>query len=42
MLRSGLLDISPSLPRVYPLAELPVVTEVAAIVGSLEYVVMQP
>jgi alcohol dehydrogenase len=42
LLRSGLLDISPIRPRVYPLAALPEAMEAAADAGNLECVVMQP
>ena len=42
LLRSGLLDISPIRPRVYPLEALPEAMEAAASVGSLECIVMQP
>ncbi len=42
LLRSGLLDISPIRPRVYPLIALPEAMEAASSVGNLEYVVVQP
>jgi alcohol dehydrogenase len=42
LLRSGLLDISPIRPRVYPLAALPEAMEAAATAGNLEYIVVQP
>ncbi len=42
LLRSGLLDISPIRPRVYPLAALPEAMEAAAAAGNLECVVVQP
>jgi alcohol dehydrogenase len=42
LLRSGLLDISPIRPRVYPLAALPEAMEAAATAGNLECIVMQP
>lgn len=42
LLRSGLLDISPIRPRVYPLAALPEAMEAASTAGNLECVVMQP
>jgi alcohol dehydrogenase len=42
LLRSGLLDITPIRPRVYPLAALPEAMEAAASAGNLECVVMQP
>src|SRR5258708_39876414 len=42
LLRSGLLDITPIRPRVYPLAELPQAMEAAASAGNLECIVMQP
>jgi len=42
VLRSGLLDISPIRPRVYPLAALPEAMEAAAAAGSLECIVVQP
>jgi len=42
LLRSGLLDISPIRPRVYPLAALPEAMEAAASAGNLEYIVVQP
>jgi alcohol dehydrogenase len=42
LLRSGLLDISPIRPRVYPLEALPEAMEAAASAGSLECIVMQP
>jgi alcohol dehydrogenase len=42
LLRSGLLDISPIRPRIYPLARLPEAMEAAATAGNLEYIVVQP
>ena len=42
LLRSGLLDLSPIRPRVYPLAELPAAMDAAATAGNLDYIVMQP
>jgi alcohol dehydrogenase len=42
LLRSGLLDINPIRPSVYPLAALPEAMEAAAEAGNLEYIVMQP
>jgi alcohol dehydrogenase len=42
LLRSGLLDISPIRPRVYPLAALPEAMEAAATAGSLECIVVVP
>ena len=42
LLRSGLLDISPIRPRVYPLTALPEAMEAAATAGNLECIVMQP
>jgi alcohol dehydrogenase len=42
LLRSGLLDISPIRPCVYPLAELPAAMEAAATVSNFEYIVMEP
>lgn len=42
LLRSGLLDITPIRPRVYPLAALPEAMEAAAAAGNLEYIVVQP
>jgi alcohol dehydrogenase len=42
LLRSGLLDISPIRPRVYPLEALPEAMEAAASAGNLECIVMQP
>jgi alcohol dehydrogenase len=42
LLRSGLLDISPIRPRVYPLASLPEAMEAASTAGNLECIVMQP
>ena len=42
LLRSGLLDISPIRPRIYPLAGLPEAMEAAATAGNLEYIVVQP
>jgi alcohol dehydrogenase len=42
LLRSGLLDISPIRPRVYPLAALPEAMEAATTAGNLECVVMRP
>jgi len=42
LLRSGLLDISPLRPRVYPLAELPQAMEAAATAKNLDYVVIRP
>jgi alcohol dehydrogenase len=42
LLRSGLLDISPIRPRVYPLAALPEAMEAASAAGNLECIVMQP
>jgi alcohol dehydrogenase len=42
LLRSGLLDISPIRPRIYPLAALPEAMEAASTAGNLECIVMQP
>jgi len=42
LLRSGLLDIKPIRPRVYPLAALPEAMDAAAEAGNLEYIVMRP
>lgn len=42
LLRSGLLDLNPIRPRVYPLSELPAAMEAAAAASNLEYIVMQP
>jgi len=42
LLRSGLLDITPIRPRVYPLAALPEAMEAAATAGNLDLVVMRP
>ncbi len=42
LVRSGLLDISPIRPRVYPLAALPEAMDAAAIAGNLEYIVVRP
>jgi len=42
LLRSGLLDLSPIRPRVYPLAALPQAMDAAASAGNLDYIVMQP
>jgi alcohol dehydrogenase len=42
LLRSGLLDIGPIRPRVYPLAALPEAMEAAAAAGNLECIVVQP
>ncbi len=42
LLRSGLLDISPIRPLVYPLPALPDAMEAAATAGNLECVVVQP
>ncbi len=42
LLRSGLLDIDPIRPRVYPLAALPEAMEAAASAGNLECIVMRP
>jgi alcohol dehydrogenase len=42
LLRSGLLDISPIQPRVYPLASLPEAMEAASTAGNRECIVMQP
>jgi len=42
LLRAGRLDISPIVPRVFPLADLPRAMEAAATVGSLECVVVRP
>lgn len=42
LLRSGLLDIGPIRPRVYPLAVLPEAMEAAATAGNLECIVVQP
>jgi len=40
--RSGLLDISPIRPRVYPLTALPDAMEAAATAGNLECIVVRP
>ncbi|MDB5978802.1 MAG: Alcohol dehydrogenase zinc-binding domain protein [Nevskia sp.] len=42
LLRSGLLDINPIKPKVYPLAELPQAMDAAAGAGNLDYIVMRP
>ena len=42
LVRSGLLNLSPFQPQLYPLADLPQAMEAAANSGNLEYVVMQP
>jgi alcohol dehydrogenase len=42
LLRSGLLDIKPIRPRVYPLVALPEAMDAAAEAGNLEYIVMRP
>jgi alcohol dehydrogenase len=42
LLRSGLLDITPIRPRVFPLAALPEAMEAASTAGNLELIVMQP
>jgi alcohol dehydrogenase len=42
LLRSGLLDLSPIRPRIYPLAALPEAMEAAGTAGNLEYVVVRP
>jgi alcohol dehydrogenase len=42
LLRSGLRDIAPIRPRVYPLAALPEAMEAAAAAGSLECIVVKP
>jgi alcohol dehydrogenase len=42
LLRTGMLDISPICPRVYPLKDLPEAMEAAATAGNLECVVMRP
>jgi len=42
LLRSGLLDMSPIRPRVYPLAALLEAMEAAAAAGNLECIVVQP
>jgi alcohol dehydrogenase len=42
LVRSGLLNLSPFQPQLYPLADLPQAMEAAANAGNLEYVVMQP
>ena len=42
LLRSGLLDISPIRPRVFPLAALREAMEAASTARNLECVVMQP
>jgi hypothetical protein len=42
LLRSGLLDIRPIRPRVFPLAALPEAMEAAAVAGNLECIVVQP
>jgi alcohol dehydrogenase len=42
LLRSGLLDISPIRPRVYPLAALAEAMEAASAAGNLECIVIQP
>jgi alcohol dehydrogenase len=42
LLRTGLLDISPIVPKVFPLAALPEAMEAAATAQSLECVVVQP
>ena len=42
LLRTGLLDISPIRPRVFPLAALPEAMEAAAAADNLECVVVQP
>jgi alcohol dehydrogenase len=42
LLRSGLLDISPIRPRVFPLAALPEAMDTAAAASNLEYIVVQP
>jgi alcohol dehydrogenase len=42
LVRSGLLDISPIRPRVYPIAELPDAMEAAAASGNLDCVVVRP
>ena len=40
LLRSGLLDISPIRPRVFPLTALPEAMEAAATASNLEYIVV--
>jgi alcohol dehydrogenase len=42
LLRSGLLDIRPIRPRVYPLAALPDAMEAAGTATNLEYIVVRP
>ena len=42
LLRSGLLDISPMRPRVFPLTALPEAMEAAATASNLEYIVVRP
>jgi alcohol dehydrogenase len=42
LLRSGLLNIAPIRPRVFPLSALPQAMEAAATAGNLEYVVVRP
>lgn len=42
LLRAGQLDLSPIVPKVFPLAALPEAMEVAASAHNLECVVMQP
>lgn len=42
LLRSGLLNIAPIRPRVFPLSALPQAMEAAATADSLEYVVVRP
>jgi alcohol dehydrogenase len=42
LVRSGLLDLSPIQPRLYPLADLPRAMEAAAGARNLEYVVIRP
>lgn len=42
LVRSGLLDLSPILPKVFPLADLPEAMDAAAAAGNLEIVVVKP
>jgi alcohol dehydrogenase len=42
LLRSGLLDISPFRPRVFPMPALPEAMDAAAAAGNFDYIVVQP
>ncbi len=42
LVRSGLLDIGPIRPKVFPLADLPQAMDAAAAAGNLDIVVVKP